>query len=525
MRFLPLLLVLAACHREAPASLVFLNGHVTGSSATAVAVSGNAIAVVGSDAEIRKRVGEKTRVVDLAGRYVIASMTDAHGHMLWYGGSLAEVDLRGCTSVRDCAQRVAERCATSSDAWIFGHGWDDTAFTDKAPLTAKALDDACPGRAVWLRRVDEHAGWASTKTMELAGAKGDGIFVDANRAAIEATIPALTHAQRKAHLVAAQDSLVAMGLTSVHEMGIDLATEAVFRQLQDEGALKIRVVGYAEHGGLRVPLDEPALNARLKMKADAPTPDKLFTMQGVKLWADGALGSRGAALIEDYSDSPTKRGAALTDAAQIERIAKSAITTGWQLAVHAIGDAANRMVLDAYEHAGANGHRFRVEHAQVVAVGDLPRFAALGVLASMQPTHATSDMRWVGERIGEERLRGAYAWQTLKRTHAHIVLGSDFPVESPNPWEGLHAAVMRTNAANEPSGGWRPDEKLSRAEALDGFTRDAAYAAFQEGYRGEAKAGHVADLTIIDRDVLADTALRDVRVDMTVVGGRIVYER
>ncbi|MBC7794113.1 MAG: amidohydrolase [Clostridia bacterium] len=510
---------------QPPADLVFIGGHVTTTRATALAVRDGKITIIGGDAEVRRLVGDKTRVVNLAGRFIVASLTDAHGHMLWYGSSLTEVDLRGCLSAIACAERMKTRCANAPNGWVFGRGWDDTAFADKVAPTAAVLDAACPGRAVWLRRVDEHAGWANTAAMRAAGVTGDGVFVDAASAQIEAKIPPLTREQRKALLLAAQDSLVAMGLTSVHEMGVEPATEDVFRALARSGELKLRVVGYADYGGLKRPLDEAALMARLHDDPDSPDASLLFTLSGIKLWADGALGSRGAALMADYSDAPGRRGASFITRDQLERIVKSAIATDWQLAVHAIGDDANHLVLDAFEHAGAGGRRFRLEHAQVLMPADLGRFAKLGVIASMQPTHATSDMRWVAERIGEQRLAGAYAWQTLAKRGAIVVFGSDFPVESPNPWEGLYAATTRTNAAGEPRGGWRPSERLSPADALTAFTEHASFAAHQEHFRGAASAGDVADLTVIDQDVLADKPLRDVRVDMTVVGGRVVYER
>lgn len=519
-------LALAACSSTKPADLVLFSGHITGTQATAVAVRDGKIVAVGTDADVKTHIGRGTREVDLAGRSVVTAMTDAHGHMLWFGSSLAEVDLRGCLSASDCAERVGRRCQESKDPWIFGRGWDDTAFADKKPPNAAALDHVCPERAIWLRRVDEHAGWASSETMRLAGVTGDGVFVDAASAAIEAKIPAPTAEQRRAYLLAAQQSLLAMGLTSIHEMGVEPETESVYRALAESGELKIRVVGYADYGGLKRPLDEKALMERLNAKADKPDAGALFTLQGVKLWADGALGSRGAALLADYSDAPGRKGASMLDNDVLERVAKTAKASGWQLAVHAIGDAANHSVLEAFEKAGAKGSRFRVEHAQVVAVDDLKRFAQLGVLASMQPTHATSDMRWVAQRIGDERLKGAYAWQTLKQTGATVVFGSDFPVESPNPWEGLHAAVTRSSALGEPIGGWIPSERFSRAEALTAFSETASYAAFEEGFRGKPEKGQVADLTVVDRDVLADTTpLRDVRVDMTIVNGRVVYER
>jgi hypothetical protein len=252
-------------------------------------------------------------------------------------------------------------------------------------------------------------------------------------------------------------------------------------------------------------------------------------MRAIKLFADGALGSRGAAMLAPYSDDPENQGLWLTSAADLEVAALAVAEAGWQLGVHAIGDAGNRAVLDAFE-AASKAHpdtdlRFRVEHAQILSDSDLPRFAALGVIASMQPTHATSDMPWAEERVGKERLAGAYAWRSLLRSGAHLASGSDFPVERVPPLLGVYAAVTRQDAQGEPSGGWMPEQKMTLTEAIASFTRESAFASFSEQNRGILQAGYVADLTIYDRPLAADMSLLKTMIDMTVVGGAVKFER
>ncbi len=402
---------------------------------------------------------------------------------------------------------------------------------DKKALSAEALEATCPNRDVFLRRIDGHAAWVSLAAMRAAGLTDTGNAVLPEHQACSLSKQRWQSQPARSFAIGflpRKNGSSPWGSLASARWASTPDTEAVFaRASKRVASCSCRVAGYSDHGGADdPPFDEAGLLAHLQRKPDVPSPDHLFAMQGAKIWADGALGSRGAALIADNTDAPGHKGTLNLSIEQLTRVAKAAVAGGWQLAVLAIGDQANKTVLDAYEAAGVAGHRFRIEHAQVIAIADVPRFAKLGVVASMQPTHATSDMRWAGDRLGEERLRGAYAWRSLAASGVLVAFGSDFPVESANPWEGMHAAVTRTNSAGEPRGGWRPQEAFSRADALRAFSESGAYAAMEESFRGSAHAGQVADLTVIDRNVLAETAdLRAVRVDMTIVGGRVVYER
>jgi predicted amidohydrolase YtcJ len=319
-------------------------------------------------------------------------------------------------------------------------------------------------------------------------------------------------------VVKAAQTASALGLTGVHEMGITDPVVAVYRQLAAEGKLPLRVNVYLAGS---VVMKDIATR-----RPDTTDPTALVTVRGVKLFADGALGSRGALLLEPYSDDPKNTGLVVTSREALTAAAATLAKGGWQLAVHAIGDAGNRNVLDAVEKAGVpRDARFRIEHAQVVAPADFARFASLGVLASMQPTHATSDMPWAEARVGKERIRGAYAWRTMLRAGAELVAGSDFPVEEVSPMLGLYAFVSRQDAQGNPAGGWYPDQRLTLDEALRAFTQAPAYAAFAENDRGRVTVGFVADLTVYDRVLPDDRKLLETQIDMTVVGGKVVYER
>jgi hypothetical protein len=331
-------------------------------------------------------------------------------------------------------------------------------------------------------------------------------------------IPAASDSTREQNILKAQRLVLEQGLTEVHEMGIDSATVRTYRRLAAEGKLALRVYAYRSAGDL----DEA-----LASKPDGITPDAHFTVRGIKLYADGALGSRGAALLAPYADEKDNTGLMVTPPEVIERAAARALAAGWQVAVHAIGDRANRAVLDAFEHAGcgaAKDHRFRIEHAQILALPDIARFARLGVIASMQPKHATSDMPWAEARLGGDRLAGAYAFRRVLASGAHVAWGSDFPVEDVSVLEGLYAATTRKDASGQPPGGWHPEERLSPEEALAGFTTGAAYAAFEESWRGRAAVGQAADLTVFDGDVTDEARLLTLHALLTVVGGRVAYE-
>ena len=485
--------------------------------------------------------------VDFGDATVIPGLIDAHGHFRELALSLMSADLVG---TRDKAEVVArlhdfEQKLGAGD-WLRGGGWDQNDWPDKAFPTVADLDAAFPTRPVFLERVDGHAAWVNSAALRavaahprlkamLAGGeveggrvlrdaagKPTGILVDNAKDAVADVLPK----PDREHLVQALGDAARMvlgdGMTGVHEMGVSRETLALYKQLADEGKLPLRIDAYADG-------DSGAL-ADLCTHGAYRHPGGHLKMAGVKLYIDGALGSRGAALLADYSDDPGNRGLLVTEPKQYEAIVRKAKQCHLQVATHAIGDRGNRIVLDTYERVlgddAGTDHRWRIEHAQVVALEDIPRFAKLGVIASMQPTHATSDMPWAQDRLGKERLAGAYAWQRFLASGAHLALGSDFPVESPDPRLGLYAAVTRQDREGHPPGGWFPDQRLSAAEALRGFTTDAAYAGKDEAEVGKLAPGMRADFVVLASDPLSVPAaqLDDLVVESTWVDGKPVYE-
>jgi hypothetical protein len=504
--------------------------------AEAVAVRGERIVAVGSAADVRAFVGPKTRLVDLPGRAIVPGLVDGHCHLYGLGVALETLSVRGKRSAEEAAKVVAEAAkGRAKGEWITGRGWDQNLWAGAQFPTHGVLDAAAPEHPVALSRIDGHALWANAAAMRAAGigkgtvdppggrivrdAAGEptGVFIDNAMNLVEVQIPADPPDVRERRILRAAEQALSLGLTGVHEMGIDDGTVKVYRALAASGRLPIRVHAYlAGEGRLEA------------LKGRAPDVDAtgtaMFVLRGVKLFADGALGSRGAALLQPYADEPSTSGLMLMDREALTRAAHLVADAGYQLAVHAIGDRANRDVLSAFEALGAGrarSLRFRVEHAQIVSPEDLPRFSALGVIASMQPTHATSDMPWAPSRLGGERLRGAYAWRALLSSGARVVFGSDFPVEEPSPLLGLYAAVSRQDLQGQPPGGWTPAERIGLDEALMAFTTAPAYAAFAEGNRGRIAPGYVADLTIFGRDLAPDRSLVDTPVDMVIVGGRV----
>jgi hypothetical protein len=505
--------------------------------AEALAALGGRIVAVGTEAEVRLHVGPTTDVVDAGGRTVIPGLIDAHGHVMGLGRSLRILDLVGTTSPEEIAMKVRAAAADRAPGeWILGRGWDQNDWAVKEFPTHAELDAAGGDHPVWLTRVDGHAGWANARAMVEAGVTADtpdpdggrmvrdaagrptGVFVDNAEALIEAAIPDPGPEERWAWLAAAQQHLLSVGLTGVHDMGVGPETVELYREWVREGRLGPRVVAYLSDG--------PAVEWWRDEGRDEADPSDRFRVAGVKLYADGALGSRGAALLDDYSDDPGNRGLLVTPPDTLRAHVARAVELGLQPAIHAIGDRGNREALDAIAAAPAGGALPpRIEHAQVVALEDLPRFARQGVLASMQPTHATSDMYWAEDRVGPERIEGAYAWRTLRDSGAALACGSDFPVERANPFHGLHAAVARQDAEGWPEGGWRPTERMTREEALACFTRDAAAAAGMADEVGTLKPGLRADFLILDADPLAvpESEIRDVRVYLTVIDGVIMH--
>lgn len=484
-----------------------------------------------------------SRQVDMGGRTLIPGLIDSHAHLAGLAQSFTRANLVGTESKDEVLGRLREfEAGLPEGAWLLGRGWDQNDWPEAVFPSRRDLDAAFPDRAVWLRRIDGHAGWANSRALaevdrDLAGdwqerggfihrdAEGEptGILVDKAMDLVERVVPPDPPELMSKALDMATRALVSNGLTGVHEAGTSLELMALYRAKIAEGAMPVRI--YAMADGLN------AAHARLCEEGTFRDPSGLLEMRSVKLYADGALGSRGAALLEDYADDPGNRGLMFMTPATLEQQLREVLSCGLQVGVHAIGDRANREVLDALQRVAPdypdNPGRHRLEHAQILSPADIPRFAELGVIAAMQPIHATSDMYWADERLGEKRLEGAYAWQSLSDHGAHLALGSDFPVEAVNPFLGIYAAITRQDLEGWPEGGWQPQERLTREAALHGYTLDAAWAAFMENEVGSLEPGKQADFIVIDRDIMTvpTEEIATTVVLETWVGGKRVFKR
>lgn len=498
------------------------------------------ILALGQRAELIEMHPEATRI-DVGNATVVPGLIDSHGHISGLGLSQLRADLTGTRDKQEILDRLrAFARGLPQGVWLLGRGWDQNDWSDKQFPTAGELDALFVDRPVWLTRVDGHAGWANSAAMravtrDLAGdwqpdggkierdSKGDpsGLFVDKAMDLVEAAIPPLDAAGIERALTLGMQSAVKHGLTGVHDAGVSLPEMQAYRRLADRDAMPLRITAMADGDG--------AALAWLCSDGMYRHASGKLQMRTVKLYVDGALGSRGASMLADYSDDAGNRGLLLTAPAALAMIVAKAKRCGVQVATHAIGDRGNREVLDAYAAAWSGdttpAHRWRIEHAQVLAKQDLPRLAMLGVIASVQPTHATSDMPWAEDRVGPKRIHGAYAWRQLRDSGARLALGSDFPVESVDPRLGLYAATMRSDADGAPRGGWLPQEKLTAYEALRGFTLDAAYAGFSETEVGSLAVGKRADFVIFEQDPLAIEAreLRNLTVRATYVNGKPMF--
>lgn len=479
--------------------------------------------------------------IDGAGQTLIPGLIDAHGHVLSYGQSLLRVDLVGSSSEQEAVQRVVEFMADNSQLdWIQGRGWNQVLWQSNSFPTATSLDALASEKPVWLTRVDGHAGWANSAAMELAeidnntedpvggqivrDADGNatGVFVDTAMSYIRSRIPSSSKQEQIYALATAMESLAAYGLTSVHDAGVGSETVSAYKELVEDGPLPIRI-------NAMLAASDDLYQDRLA-EGHFRSDDDTFNINSVKVVGDGALGSRGAALIEDYSDEPGNRGLLRYDGERLEYLMRAAMNAGFQVNTHAIGDNANKLALDNYqlliEETASRDLRHRIEHAQILRYEDILRFAELGVIPSMQATHATSDKNMAQDRLGEVRVQGAYAWRKLMEAGALIANGSDFPVESPNPFYGLHASVTRQSQDNEPDGGWFPEERMTMEEAFASFTIDAAYAGHQENLLGTLEPGKKADFIFIDRDIFSvpPDELWQTQVLQTWVNGQKIFE-
>lgn len=504
---------------------------------TAVAIAAGRILYVGNDRSALALAKEGARIIDLKGAVVTPGFIDSHCHLYGLGQSLAEIDLRGTTSPAQICALVA--AAAPGEGWLEGRNWDQNDWAVKEYPDRALLDAVTGARPALLRRVDGHAAWANTEALRRAGinaatpdpaggsilrdARGEptGILVDNAVSLVAAVIPDAGAAEVRRRLELAAAHCLRLGVTSVHDAGLSWERAQVLRAMATEGKLGVRVYGMYDDSPETLPF---ALAA-----GPSATEDGMLTLRAVKLYADGALGSRGALLLHDYSDQPGHRGLTVTDTDHLREVMRTFGAAGFQICTHAIGDAGNRLVLDLYEQVLDElkpvDARWRVEHAQILDPADLPRFAKLGVIAAMQPVHCTSDMDWVDERLGDDRLAGAYAWQSLLRSGARLCYGTDFPVEKVEPLEGLYAARTRMHPDGTPIGGWRAEEAVDGRTALRLYTAGGAWAGFQERALGQVAPGFWADLVVLDGDPAGcePEELLGMRVLYTVVQGQVAW--
>ena len=476
--------------------------------------------------------------VDAGGRTLLPGLIDAHGHVMGLGLAALQLDLVGTNSVEDLQARLRDYAGRPGRAWILGRGWNQELWPTKRFPTAADLDAVVPERPVMLERVDGHAVVVNSAALKAAGitaatkdpvggkierdSNGNptGLLIDAASELVSAKVPPPSPVQLAQALEKAQDLLIATGVTATADMGTSAADWAVMQKAAADGRLKVRIMSYS--AGLK-PIETIA-----RLGPSNWLYEDRLRMGGVKLYSDGALGSRGAYLKQPYADQRDTRGLRFLTDEELRDQAGKAAALGYQIAIHAIGDGANAQVISAYEGLSAKygkERRWRIEHFQIVDPTDIPRLAPAGIIASMQPVHQTSDRLMAEKRLGPDRLAGAYAWQSVIKSGARIAFGSDYPVESPNPFPGLAAAISRQDMNGQPLGGWIPEERVTFEQALSAFTRDAAYAGFGEQKFGALEPGKWADFIIVDRDVSAadPQALARTQVLETWVAGKKIW--
>ena len=504
--------------------------------------------VVGDDGRIKqvlhrgdKRPERPSYKLDGKGQFLIPGLIDSHGHVMSLGFSALTLDLTDTRSLGEALAKIATYAKAHPDRpWILGRGWNQELWPEKRFPTAAELDAVVPDRPVWLTRVDGHAGWANTQALAAAGVtaatrdpaggrierlgatgKPAGVLVDTATELVDSKVPAPRPEDRDMALAKAQDILLAKGVTAIADMGTSIEDWQAFRRAGDNGSLRVRIMAYAA-----------GVDAMSLIGGPGPTPwlyDERLRLNGVKLYVDGALGSRGASLKAPYADAPNTKGLRITGDTQLKNLISRAALDKFQVAVHAIGDAANMAVLSAIEDMSqtyGGDRRWRIEHAQVVDPADIVRFGKHGIIASMQPVHQTSDREMAEKRLGPARLSGAYAWKSIEASGAKIVFGSDVPVEAADPFDGWAAAISRTGADGQPLGGWQPQERVSREDAFAAYTSGGAYAGFAEGRFGRLVAGERADFVLIDRDPFLATPaqLRQTGVNEVWLNGRKVWQ-
>ena len=536
--------------RKSTADLVLKNGTVYTMNkdrpkAQAVAIIGSQIAVVGTNADVEPYIGPETRVIDLDGQTIVPGLKESHGHLMGIGQAKMTVNLVGISGYDELIERVkAAADKAQPGEWITGRGWHEEKWSDRSALTVRGfmthhkLSEAIPDNPVFVRRADGHAGFANAKAMDMMKVSKStmppeggeiikdkdgnptGIFVDRAQSLIK--VPRLTDSQKHQALELGIQECLINGITMIDDAGVSLATINMYKEYAEQGKLDMRI--YAMAGGL------------VTMRAvGKPIVDQsaFLSVRTVKLSADGALGSRGAALLEDYEDDAGNSGFFTTPPESIYTAARYALENGWQVATHAIGDRANRMMLDMYEKAmnefpHVKDHRFRDEHTQILDEADISRFAKLGVIASMQGIHATSDLPWAPDRLGTKRTEeGGYVWQKLLKEGVKIINGTDAPVEHVSPIASFYASVTRQSPDGSPKGGMYPNQRMSREEALRSYTLDAAFGSFHENKLGSIETGKLADITVLSQDIMTvpEDEILSTEVTFTIVDGKVRYEK
>jgi predicted amidohydrolase YtcJ len=519
------------------ADLIVYNGKIytidkNFSVAEAIAIKDGKIIAVGKNLEIMDRF-QADQEIDLHGNYVYPGLIDAHCHFFEYGLSLQTADLTGTRSFEEILEILKEHSQKFPSEWLIGRGWDQNDWEIKEFPTNEKLDELFPGKPVIITRIDGHAALVSSAALKEAGispgmqVKGGtiqtikgrltGILVDNAIDLVRKIIPEPDNEHKSLGLLKAQDNCFAVGLTSVHDAGLGYDELHVIDSLQKSGLLRMRIYGMLATG---------EKNFEEYMYRGIYKTDNL-NVRSIKLYADGALGSRGALLLEPYSDDPSNYGILTTDIMDLVNDCKLAYEFGYQVNTHCIGDSANRIMLKIYSEIlkGKNDRRWRIEHAQVVNPEDLILFGKYSIIPSVQPTHATSDMYWAEERLGQERLFGAYAYKNLLIQNGWLADGSDFPVESINPFLGFYAAISRQDVKGFPDGGFMPQQKLTREEALKAMTIWAAKAAFEEDEKGSIEPGKFADFIVIDKDLMTIPVgeIPDIEITLTYSGGKQVF--
>lgn len=531
-------ILLFSCNAKEKADLLVYNATIytvdsSFSTAEAMVVKDGKIIATGKMADLEETYSAKEKI-DAAGKFIYPGFIDAHAHFVGYGMSLRTVNLVGTNSWDEAIEKVKQFATENPDGWITGRGWDQNDWDVKAFPTNDKLNELFPDRPVLLRRVDGHAAIANKAALDLAGIKpGDnltggeieemegtltGILIDNAIGLVGAKIPSSTDDQLKKGLLEAQANCFAMGLTTIDDCGLGFETVESIKKLQEAGELKMR---------LYVMLSDEKKNYDYATKTGMIKTDKL-NVRSFKVYGDGALGSRGACLLEPYADKPGHYGFLLSNPAHFDSVANWIYDKGWQMCTHAIGDSGNRTMLNIYARylKGKNDRRWRIEHAQIINRYDFNLFGANSIIPSVQPTHATSDMYWAGDRVGSVRITGAYAYKQLLNENGWLPLGTDFPVEDISTFKTFYAAVVRKDAKGWPENGYQMENALSREETLKGMTIWAAKSNFEENEKGSLEKGKFADFVILDADLMkvAPEKILDVKVLKTFLGGEKVYE-